>query len=365
MSDTDHLMSSTSNPTPVREVLSLVLRGERDADLSPESRVDLETLAQEAQAQNVLKTLRDECAARLRQPGAPHAVEYLLAAACALNHEIERAHQTLLALGERLAAERDWEPLAAVAERALSLAETQAAARLLVRAHEGLQQDPARIEALERAWALIPDDLALALLLAERLGEANEGERRRVLLGELAPRFAEEQRTEGLEEAALEFVEHRDLEGLERLVLALPRLAEGGATRPAQQLLGIAFPELAKAGRAGAFQAALRELAAKAIQHDGVAAGEAYREHLIESLRQGQAGTLPDPKPVFDLSGIQDPTQPLLQALERFDRIAALPPGRGVHHDSFGPGRVAANDGDTVWIDFARSRGHKMPYAAA
>jgi len=56
---------------------------------------------------------------------------------------------------------------------------------------------------------------------------------------------------------------------------------------------------------------------------------------------------------------------PLPTALERFDLLAALAPGRAVLHASFGAGRVAANDGTTVVIDFAKSRGHKMPYAAA
>src|SRR5439155_21213273 len=50
---------------------------------------------------------------------------------------------------------------------------------------------------------------------------------------------------------------------------------------------------------------------------------------------------------------------------ERFDQIAALPPGGAVHHASFGAGRITANDGESVMLDFAKSRGHRMPYAAA
>ncbi|MBI1797231.1 MAG: hypothetical protein HYR74_09290, partial [Candidatus Eisenbacteria bacterium] len=166
---------------PVRETLPSILRGEQAADLTPADREALETLAGDARSEGLVVYLRDETAARLRQAGASHGVEYLLAAACALNGEIERAEQTLLALGERLAAARRWEPLAAIAGRALELEETQAGAKLLVRAHEGLAIEPARLAALARARAILPDDLEIGLLYAVRLGEAGEHDRRRAL----------------------------------------------------------------------------------------------------------------------------------------------------------------------------------------
>ena len=348
----------------VRDRLTSILRGEA-ADLGPEDREHLESLVANAAEEGQVVTLRDECAARLRQPNASHAVEYLLAAACAFHGEIERAHQTLLALGEKLVAARRWEPLAAVAERALALEETQAAARLLVRAHEGLKRDPARIEALQRAWAVMPDDLELGLLLAVRLGEAGQGAERRTLLAELMPRFAADRRHAGLEEAALEFVEHEDLDGLVRLVATLPVVAGQGAFAECRQLIDIAFPPLARSGRAGEVHDALRQVARSAIAAQGVTAGEPFRAAVVESLRQGPARSLPNAAPVLALSGIEDPMRPLLPGLERFDAVAALPPGRAVLHASFGAGRILANDAETVSIDFARSRGHQMPYAAA
>jgi hypothetical protein len=348
-----------------RDQLSAVLRGDLAADLTAEAREQLESLAHEAQDAGQIALVRTECAGRVRQPGASHGVEYLLAAACALNGEVERASQTLLALGEKLAAARRWEPLAAVAERALALEETQAAARLLVRAHQGLGQEPARIEALERAWGLMPDDLELGLELAVRLGESGEGDRRRALLTELIPRFAEQSQFDGLEEAALEFVEHHEIDGLVKLLRTLPKVAALGALKECQQLLAIGFPEVARAGRAGEGHAALRETVAIAIEREGPAAGEPFRDALVESLRQGPGRECPEPEPVLAASGVADRMKPLLASLERFDLIVALPPGRAVHHDSFGAGRVAANDGETVLIDFAHARGHKMPYAAA
>lgn len=350
---------------PIRELLPPVLRGETASDLLPATRAHLEALAHEAQTEDLLPWLRDECAARLRQAHPPRPVEYLLAAACALHGEVERAHQTLLTLGEHLAAEQAWEPLAAVAERALGLEESRAAALLLVQAHEGLGRDPDRIDALGRAWQIVPDDLELALLLAVRLGEAGEGDQRRALLAELLPRFAEESRFAGLEEAALEFVEHEDTDGLVRLVQALPTVATRGSLEEAQQLLDIAHPALAKSGGMGAVHASVRELVGIGAEKLGDRGAEPFRAALAAALRQGPAAELPDPDDVLAQSGLEDRAVPVPAALARYDAVAALAPGRPVFHTSFGAGRVAANDGETVRIDFAHARGHRMPHAAA
>ncbi|HVP14113.1 MAG TPA: GreA/GreB family elongation factor [Terriglobales bacterium] len=348
-----------------RPTLSSVLRGEEAAALTPESMGLLETFAGQVEAEGALALVRDECAARQRQPGCTAGVDYLLACVCARNGETERALQTLLALGERLIGERDWRALAEVAERSLALGETQAGARLLVRAHEGLAEEPARIEALTRALRILPDDLDLGLLLAQRLGEAGEGARRRELLACLLAAFAASGRFAGLEEAALEFAEHGDLEGLSRLVQTLPAAAEQGAIEVCDQLVSIAFPVLARAGRAGACAAALRAVALAAVARDGEPGGRRFREPLVEALRQGPGAALPDAAAVIGISGVADPQRILADALDRFDRVAALPPGRAVWHDTFGASRIAADDGDTVVLDFARSKGHRMPYAAA
>src|SRR5512147_1906989 len=117
---------------PVRDVLPAILRGELGSDLSPATRQQLETVAHDAQAEKRLNSVRDELGNRLKQPDAAWGVSYLLAAVCALNGEVERAQQTLLHLGEKVAAKKQWEPLAAIAERSLALLQTHAAARLLV-----------------------------------------------------------------------------------------------------------------------------------------------------------------------------------------------------------------------------------------
>jgi transcription elongation factor GreA len=349
----------------VRDTLPAILRGEEATDLSTATRNRLDELAHLAQAEGLIVWMRDECAARMRQPHATWAVEYLLAAACALNGELERGHQTLLALGERLVEKKAWEPLAAVAEVALTLAETHAAARLLVRAHEGLKKEPARVEALGRAWALMPDDLELGLLLAVRLGEAGQAGERRDLLAELLQRFAAEQRWPGLEEAALEFAEHDDADGLVRLMETLPLVAEHGAFAECEQLVAIALPPLARADRAGEAYAPLRRVVALAAAAKGEGATEPFRGAMLTALRAGPGRTLPDVEGVLLHSRLTDAMQPLHASLERYDKIAALPPGGAVLHGSFGSGRVTSNDSENVVIDFARSRGHRMPYTAA
>jgi transcription elongation factor GreA-like protein len=64
-------------------------------------------------------------------------------------------------------------------------------------------------------------------------------------------------------------------------------------------------------------------------------------------------------------SGLADGDTPLPKAIEAFDTIASLAPGRGVLHDGFGPGRIVSNDTVTIVVDFMKSKGHKMPYVAA
>ncbi len=347
-----------------RDDLPAILRGDEAADLSPESRARLEAIAHQALEENALSLVRDECAARLRQPDPSPAVSYLLAAVSAMQGEVASADQTLLRLGERLQKDEQWEPLAAVAERALDLETTQAAARMLIAAHEGMGKDPERIEAIERASEILDDDLDVALLLALRLADIGELERRRALLTTLVPRFAAEARYNGIEEAALEFSEHLYLDGLVVVVEAIPRIVQQGAIQEAAQLLGIAFPPLDKAGRGGEVVDSVRTAARIAVEKNDEDAALPLRKSLAAALRAA-FNHLPDLTTVFATAGVDDPEKPLMEALEQFDRVALLPPGGPVYHASFGAGRVASNDGVEVFLDFAGRKGHRMPYDAA
>jgi transcription elongation factor GreA len=350
---------------PVRDALPAVLRGELGADLSASARTQLETLAHDAQAEKRLVWMRDELGGRLKQADPSWGVYYLLSAVCALNGEVERAQQTLLALGEKVLIKKKWEPLAAIAERSLSLVQTQAAARLLVEAHEGLGKDPERLDALSRAWAIMPDDLELAQKLARRLGDAGRGDDRRALLGDLAPRFADEARYEDLESAADELAEHDDWEGLIHVAAALPVVAGKGAFKEARDIADIAVSGLGKSGRAGEALEPLRKVVAAAVAAKGEAAAEPFRDAVTVALKQGPGKQVPKLDEAVMQSGLADGDTPLPKAIEAFDTIASLAPGRGVLHDGFGPGRIVSNDTVTIVVDFMKSKGHKMPYVAA
>jgi transcription elongation GreA/GreB family factor len=350
---------------PVRDALPAVLRGEIGADLSASARIQLETLAHEAQAEKRLAWMRDELGGRLKQADASWGVYYLLSAVCALNGEVERAQQTLLALGDKVLDKKKWEPLAAIAERSLSLVQTQAAARLLVEAHEGIGKDPDRLDALSRAWAIMPDDLELAQKLAKRLGDAGRGDDRRALLGDLAPRFAEEGRYEDLESAADELAEHDDWEGLIHVAAALPAVAGKGAFKEARDIADIAVSGLAKTARAGEALEPLRRVVAAAVTTKGEPAAEPFRDAMTVALKQGPGKQVPKLDDAVAQAGLGDPETPLPKAIEAFDTIASLAPGRGVLHDGFGPGRIVSNDTVTIVVDFMKSKGHKMPYVAA
>jgi transcription elongation factor GreA len=350
---------------PVRDALPAVLRGELGADLSASARTQLETLAHDAQAEKRLVWMRDELGGRLKQADPSWGVYYLLSAVCALNGEVERAQQTLLTLGEKVLAKKKWEPLAAIAERSLSLVQTQAAARLLVEAHEGLGKDPERLDALSRAWAIMPDDLELAQKLARRLGDAGRGDDRRALLGDLAPRFADEARYDDLESAADELAEHDDWEGLIHVAAALPVVAGKGAFKEARDIADIAVSGLGKSGRAGEALEPLRKVVAAAVAAKGEAAAEPFRDAVTVALKQGPGKQVPKLDEAVAQSGLADGDTPLPKAIEAFDTIASLAPGRGVLHDGFGPGRIVSNDTVTIVVDFMKSKGHKMPYVAA
>src|SRR5262249_28249231 len=259
------------------------------------------------------------------------------------NGEVERAQQTLLALGEKVLAKKKWEPLAAIAERSLSLVQTQAAARLLVEAHEGLGKDPARLDALSRAWAIMPDDLELAQKLAQRLGDAGRGDDRRALLSDLAPRFAEEGRFDDLESAAVELAEHDDWEGLIHVAAALPVVASKGALKEARSIADIAVLGLSKSGRAGEALEPLRKVVSAAVATKGGAAAEPFREAITDALKQGPGKLVPKLDEAIAQSGLAGGETPLSRAIEAFDTIASLAPGRGVLHDGFGPGRIVSN----------------------
>jgi transcription elongation GreA/GreB family factor len=352
---------------PVRDALPAVLRGEVGADLSASARAELETLAHDGQQEKRLAWMRDELGSRLKQadPAPSWGVYYLLSAACALHGEVERAQQTLLALGDKVLAAKKWEPLAAIAERSLSLVQTQAAARLLVEAHEGLGKDPARLEALSRAWSIMPDDIALAQKLAKRLGDAGRGDDRRALLGELAARFAEEDMFKELESAARELAEHDDWEGLLHVAAALPTVAGKDELKEAYKLADIALQGLAKTGHAGEALEPLRRVVQITVTAQGEDAAEPFRLAVTEALKQGPGKRIPGLDDAIELSGLTSGETPLSKAIEAFDTIASLAPGHGVLHEGFGPGRIVANDTITIVVDFMKSKGHKMPYVAA
>src|SRR5262249_7443920 len=239
------------------------------------------------------------------------------------NGEVERAQQTLLALGEKVLAKKKWEPLAAMGEGAVALVQTQAGARLLVEAHEGLGKDPARLDALSRAWAIMPDDLELAQKLAQRLGDAGRGDDRRALLGDLAPRFADEGRFDDLESAADELAEHDDWEGLIHVAAALPAVAGKGALDEAHSIADIAVLGRAKGGRAGEALEPLRKVVSVAVGAKGDAAAEPFRDAITEALKQGPGKLVPKLEEAIAQSGLASGETTLARAIEAFDTIAS------------------------------------------
>ena len=182
-----------------------------------------------------------------------------------LHGEVERAHQTFLALGDKLAAAKQWEPLAAVIERALEVEETQAAARLLVKAHEGLGP---RSGAPRRARARVGDDAGrsrsrpIVRGAARRVGPRRSPSRAaRPAAAALRGRGAQRR---GSRRSRSSSSSTRTSTALVRLIQTLPSIRGDAALRETQTLLDIAFPRVAEAGRAGEGLEALRAVATNA-----------------------------------------------------------------------------------------------------
>src|SRR5262249_3554880 len=146
---------------------------------------------------------------------------------------------------------------------------------------------------------------------------------------------------------------------------ALPVVAGKGALKEARSVADTAVLGLAKSGRAGEALEPLRKVVGVAATTKGDAAAEPFRGAITEALRQGPGKQVPQLDEAVHQSGLADGATPLPRAIESFDTIASLAPGRGVLHDGFGPGRIVSNDTVTVVVDFMKSKGHKMPYAAA
>jgi transcription elongation GreA/GreB family factor len=117
--------------------------------------------------------------------------------------------------------------------------------------------------------------------------------------------------------------------------------------------------------RAGGALEPLRRVVAAAVTTKGDSAAEPFRDAITVALKQGPGQSVPQLDDAVTQSGLLDPEIPLSKAIESFDTIASLAPGRGVLHDGFGPGRIVSNDTVTVLVDFMKSKGHKMPYVAA
>src|SRR5262249_52747941 len=122
---------------------------------------------------------------------------------------------------------------------------------------------------------------------------------------------------------------------------------------------------LGKSGRAGDALEPLRKTVSLAVGAKGDAGAEPFRGAITEALKQGPGKQVPKLDEAIEQSGLALGETPLPKAIEAFDTIALLAPGRGVLHDGFGPGRIVSNDTITIVVDFMKSKGHRMPYAAA
>jgi len=185
-----------------RPFLSSVLRGEEAAPAHPEAHERLEAFAARCRRGRA-GVVRDECAARQRQPHCTTGVDYLLAVSARSTGGRARA-AALLALGSGWSASAVGG--AGPGGRAEPHAgETQAGARLLVRAHEGWRGTPRA----STPRACVPHRSRRSHLgcCCPAPGRGRPGRHGRSCWSGCCPR-SRPGRFGGLEERPLEFVEH-------------------------------------------------------------------------------------------------------------------------------------------------------------
>jgi transcription elongation factor GreA len=310
-------------------------------------------LVTRAEAEAALKSLETEPASRKRWP--------LLLLVGLLEQGLGEEDDSLAAfevLGDKLIASGNREGVLAILPRFLEPEPVGAAVRLLHFLARTAESDAERIERLRGALEIRPRDPELHHELAqtlERTGESGGATEHRLQSIELRLVAGH---VEGVADGLLRAIE----EDLEReparvgtMLLRFSGLAPWGEAEP---LLELALPAIEARAQG---RLAWTDLESAA----GNAPATSPARALLARYLRVVVGSEPDPEGMVSGSGILNPSEPISSIGARLARIRTLPPGSYASHATWGFGRVTANDGETVTLEFPGRAAHKMSLAMA
>ena len=306
-----------------------------------------------AQAEPALKALRQEPQARKRWD--------LLLLTGLLSDALGERGSSLEALevvGDKLAAVEDREGVRAILPRFLEPVPVSAAVRLLHFLARGSAADGEKMDLLRQALEIRPNDPHLLFELSqilERCGEPDEARDERLRAIEL---WLELNHPEAVSDQLLRVVEEDLSREPARAGAILLHYAAAVPWQDSEPILDLALPELTRLGSGLWSWRELEPVGARAPQ-------TLEARTLLAALVRIAVASEPDPDAIVVGSGIQDPAEPFAAVRTRVPKILSLPPGADVAHATWGLGRVASNDGESVSLEFAGRAGHKMSLAMA
>ncbi|MBI3921042.1 MAG: GreA/GreB family elongation factor [Armatimonadetes bacterium] len=290
------------------------------------------------------------------QPARGIMIRYALAKIHELKGDQNTSGRYYLESARGLAELGFWSEVRKIAMKGLSLRPDHRFVRLLFKAWRagtsgadpgGLQRD------VTTALDYLPEDPYLLWhesTRADAEGRSEEGARlaSRALRG-----FIQLKEIDRAEEALLRTLEFELPEACLAVLEALPLMAEQNSLELLRAAVEFAQPVVESLGLHRQFADNLEKALTRpgevgflrSLFVDATLKEFADRENLSALVRR---------------SGISDPNQPFGEALVRLREFLRLSPGTIVEHRSWGMGRVTANDGESLLVDFPGKPDHRM-----
>ncbi len=266
--------------------------------------------------------------------------------------------EALEVVGDKLAAAHDREGVRALLPRFLTPEPVSAAVRFLHYLARTAADDAERTEHLRAALEIRHNDAQLLLELSQVLERTGELEEARDLKLEALEIWLKLDHPEALADELLRVVEEDLPREPGRAAAILLHYAGAVPWEESEPILDLALPELTRSGAGRWTWQDLDPVAARAPQSPRA-------RTMLGALLRLAVASEPDPAAIVEGSGILNPAEPIESVRARLPKILSLPPGADVIHATWGLGRVTANDGESVALEFPGRTGHKMSLAMA